>query len=236
VSAMSSRMHRRYSSFFFIYLALSFGIFAKEVVYFKNGFSLEADSCKQQGEVTILNSGSGTLEFSTGEISKIETLAEPAFLQAPPVTTVPPIAPEKLLVSAALAQGIDAAFVRSVAKVESGLRQDAVSRKGAVGLMQLMPGTAGRLQVNAARADDNALGGAKYLRELLLQYHGDSVLALAAYNAGPGAVAKFRGIPPYAETRRYIVLVLKEYEKQLARQRSSLSAKLAEANRPSATN
>ena len=227
-------MHCRYSLFFLIYLTLPFGSFAKEAVYLKNGFTLEADSCQRQGEITILNTGSGTLELSTNEISKIERLAESVPSEPLPMAAALPVAPEKLLVSAAVAQGVDAAFVRSVAKIESGLRQDAVSRKGARGLMQLMPGTAMRLRVNAEQADDNALGGAKYLRELLLQYHGDSVLALAAYNAGPGAVAKFGGIPPYRETQRYIVRVLKEYQRQLVQQPSV--AKLVEIKKPTATN
>jgi hypothetical protein len=231
---LSTRMHCRYSLSFLIYLTLSFSSFAKEAVYLKNGFSLEVDSCQQQGGITILNTGSGTMELSTDEISKVEKLAEIAHSEPLPIEAALPVAPERLLMSAAVAQGIDAAFVRSVAKIESGLRQDAVSRKGARGLMQLMPETAMRLKVNAAQADDNALGGAKYLRELLLQYHGDSVLALAAYNAGPGAVAKFGGIPPYGETQRYIVRVLKEYQRQLVQQK--LSAKLAGIKKPTATN
>jgi soluble lytic murein transglycosylase-like protein len=80
--------------------------------------------------------------------------------------------------------------------------------------MQLIPSTAAELGVNANQADENARGGAKYLRTLLLRYHGDSVLALAAYNAGPGAVDKFGGVPPYEETRRYVLKVLREYERQ----------------------
>ena len=229
---VSNRMPRRYSCL--IVLCLASISFAKETVYFKNGFSLEADSCKQQGEITILSTGGGTLEFLTDEISKIETFVEPVVGQPPPLMAAPFVAPEHLLVNAAVAQGVDSVFIQSVAKVESGLRQNAVSRKGALGLMQLMPATAARLKVNAAQADENALGGAKYLRELLLQYHGDSVLALAAYNAGPGAVAKFHGVPPYAETQRYVVLVLKEYARQLAKQKSA-SFKLTQAKKPSAT-
>ena len=225
-----------YLSIFLIYLALASNSFAKEAVYLKNGFSLEVDSCQQQGAITVLNTGSGTLELATDEISRIEKLSEPGVPnQASSTVVASPVAPEKLLVSAAFAQGIDAAFVRSVAKIESGLRQEAVSRKGALGLMQLMPGTAMRLKVNPAQADDNALGGAKYLRELLLQYHGDSVLALAAYNAGPGAVAKFGGVPPYAETQHYIARVLKEYRRQLIQQKP-LSAGLAATKKPTATN
>ncbi len=209
---------------------------AKETVYLTNGFSLEVDSSQQQGAVTVLHTGSGTLEMPTDQISRIEKLNDPIIPKQPALTgTSLPIAPEQLLINAALAQGVDAAFVRSVAKIESGLHQNAVSPKGALGLMQLMPVTAMQLNVNPTQADDNALGGAKYLRQLLLQYHGDSVLALAAYNAGPGAVAKFGGVPPYAETQRYIVRVLNEYQRQLAKQKS-LSAKLASIKKPNATN
>jgi soluble lytic murein transglycosylase-like protein len=105
------------------------------------------------------------------------------------------------------------ALIRSVARIESGFQQNAVSTKGAIGLMQLMPGTAVSLGVNPNLAMENAQGGAMYLRALLLRYHGDSALALAAYNAGPGAVKQFGTVPPYEETRRYVVKVLKEYER-----------------------
>ncbi len=80
--------------------------------------------------------------------------------------------------------------------------------------MQLMPETAADLGINAQLDTENANGGAKYLRALLLKYRGDSALALAAYNAGPGAVARFGGIPPYEETRRYVVKVLREYARE----------------------
>jgi soluble lytic murein transglycosylase len=81
-------------------------------------------------------------------------------------------------------------------------------------MMQLMPGTAGRLGVDPWRVDQNAIGGATYLRQLLIKYNGDSALALAAYNAGPGAVDKYKGVPPFAETRHYVVKVLAEYARQ----------------------
>jgi soluble lytic murein transglycosylase-like protein len=118
-----------------------------------------------------------------------------------------------MLVRAAIGQGLEPEFVRSVARIESNLRQDAVSNKGAIGLMQLMPGTAAVLGVDARKAEDNVLGGAKFLRELLLKYNGDPALALAAYNAGPGAVQKYNGVPPYLETHKYIIRVLQEYKK-----------------------
>jgi soluble lytic murein transglycosylase-like protein len=80
--------------------------------------------------------------------------------------------------------------------------------------MQLMPSTATELGVDPKLAEQNAQGGAKLLRELLLRYGYDPVLALAAYNAGPGAVEKFKGVPPYLETRRYVLRVLHEYNRQ----------------------
>jgi soluble lytic murein transglycosylase-like protein len=88
-------------------------------------------------------------------------------------------------------------------------------------------------------ADQNALGGAKFLRELLLRYGGNSALALAAYNAGPGAVAKFGGVPPYIETRQYVIKVLREYARQQRLQVKRPVANTAAAatvNKPSATN
>jgi soluble lytic murein transglycosylase-like protein len=111
-------------------------------------------------------------------------------------------------------------LVLSVAKVESGLKQTAISPKGAEGLMQLMPQTAAVLGVDARKAEQNALGGAAYLRELLDRYRHNAVLALAAYNAGPAAVQKYGGVPPYPETQQYIERVLREYSR-MERQRLS---------------
>ena len=109
--------------------------------------------------------------------------------------------------------GVSAALVRAVIQVESAWQPGAVSPKGAMGLMQLMPGTAALLGVDAHNVADNILGGAKFLRALLLRYNGNPALALAAYNAGPGAVQKYNGVPPYMETHKYIIRVLQEYKK-----------------------
>jgi soluble lytic murein transglycosylase-like protein len=92
--------------------------------------------------------------------------------------------------------------------------------------MQLMPGTARDLGVDATQAGDNALGGAKYLRALLLRYHCNSALALAAYNAGPGAVQRFGGVPPYAETRNYVRRVTREYDRELQQATRAKAASL----------
>lgn len=110
--------------------------------------------------------------------------------------------------------GLDADFVRAVVKQESGFNEHATSRCGAAGLMQLMPGTAKGLGVkNPYDAEDNVRGGTKMLANLLKTYGGKKDLALAAYNAGGGAVKKYGGIPPYGETQRYVKNVLNIYNR-----------------------
>lgn len=110
--------------------------------------------------------------------------------------------------------GLDADFVRAVVKQESGFNEHATSRCGAAGLMQLMPGTARSLGVeNPYDAEDNVKGGTKMLAGLLKTYGGNKELALAAYNAGGGAVKKYGGIPPYGETQRYVKNVLSIYNR-----------------------
>jgi soluble lytic murein transglycosylase-like protein len=106
---------------------------------------------------------------------------------------------------------VSPALVKAVIAAESSFNQLAVSKKGAQGLMQLMPQTAAELGVmDAFSADQNVDGGARYLREMLDRY-GDLHRAIAAYNAGPTAVDRYRGIPPYRETRDYVKRVLTYY-------------------------
>jgi soluble lytic murein transglycosylase-like protein len=122
---------------------------------------------------------------------------------------------EDIAAQAARKYALTASFVRSVMKVESNMRQEAMSPKGAMGLMQLMPETARELGVNPRDSKENAEGGAQYLRDLLARYEDrpdQVVLALAAYNAGPGAVEKYHGVPPFRETRQYILRVLKYWD------------------------
>jgi hypothetical protein len=107
--------------------------------------------------------------------------------------------------AAAKANRIDDAWLRAIAHAESGFAAGAVSPKGAQGVMQLMPATARELRVRDPFSPAQSIdGGARYLGELLRRFQGDRRLAAAAYNAGPGAVAKFGGVPPYAETRAYV--------------------------------
>lgn len=127
-----------------------------------------------------------------------------------------------LLEDAAHSHAVDPALVTAVSAAESGFRADAVSPKGAVGLMQLMPATAARYGVVAGSSQEatnilkdprlNAQVGTRYLADLIRMFNGDLELALAAYNAGEGAVIKHgRRIPPYPETQQYVVRVLKYY-------------------------
>jgi len=124
---------------------------------------------------------------------------------------------------AAHATALEPALIHAVIAVESGHNPKARSPKGAVGLMQLMPATAQQFSISVVDAPSkNILAGAKYLRELLNTYDGNLPLALAAYNAGPNAVKKYRGkIPPYTETQRYVPKVLVHYQ-QFAKPYSKL--------------
>lgn len=112
-----------------------------------------------------------------------------------------------------LAQNLDPRLVRAVIQAESGYNRRALSNKGAMGLMQLMPMTAKELRVSDPwNAEENVRGGTTYLRQLLNRFEGRLEWAVAAYNAGPGAVERHRGIPPYRETREYVRRVLSLYQ------------------------
>lgn len=117
--------------------------------------------------------------------------------------------------SASATYHLDPDLVNSVIRAESGFNVRAVSRKGAQGLMQLMPGTASKLGVpNAFDPQANVEGGTKYLRELLERYNFDLVKALAAYNAGPLRVEQYGGVPPYYETRAYVARIVRDFNRK----------------------
>jgi soluble lytic murein transglycosylase-like protein len=125
---------------------------------------------------------------------------------------------------------LDVDLLASVVRAESGGNIHAVSRTGAQGLMQLMPGTAAQLGVtDSFRPDENINGGTAYLDALLLRYHDRLALALAAYNAGPAAVDKYHGIPPYRETQVYVARVIREFNrrKQWEKQHPASTAALS---------
>lgn len=117
------------------------------------------------------------------------------------------------IVKHSLELGIDPALALSIAKSESGFRHEARSSNGAVGVFQLMPSTARRLGVNPYYLSDNIKGGLMYYKRLYNMF-GSTELALAAYNAGPGVVKKYRRVPPIGETKRFVSGIMREYNRQ----------------------
>ncbi len=135
-----------------------------------------------------------------------------ALSRAPVSSSNVPSAFSNIINSACNRHGVDPALVKAIVKVESDFNPFAVSRKGAMGLMQLMPQTALAMNVgNSFNPHDNIDGGVKYLRHLMDRYEGNLPLALAAYNAGETAVKKWGTIPPYKETQNYVKKVMKIY-------------------------
>ncbi len=197
-------------------------VWAGEYVVLENGFRLHADRHEVEGGAVRIFSGSGVVEMPESSISRYEQEEfvapippAPAAVNPHALTTSVPDTPAELAKQAAKKYLLPDAFVRSVMKAESGFQADAVSPKGAIGLMQLMPETARELGVDPRDPHQNAEGGAQYLRDLLAKYESDPdqvLLALAAYNAGPAAVERYHGVPPYPETREYILRVLKSWD------------------------
>jgi soluble lytic murein transglycosylase-like protein len=130
-----------------------------------------------------------------------------------PSATPPPEAMDKVIEAAATRHGVDPNLVRAIVRVESNFNPRAVSRKGAMGLMQLMPATAQSLNVNNAfDPNQNVDAGVRHLKSLLDNYNGDVPLTLAAYNAGSGAVRRNNGIPPFRETQDYVRKITTLYQ------------------------
>jgi len=200
-----------------------------------NGFRIHADSHIAEGSTVRLTTSQGVIELQANTVSAFETeeytppappppVQVPAKVAAAVVDVNRPLTPQELVTRAAERAGLPPEFVHSIARAESGYRTNAISPKGAIGLMQLMPGTAAGLNVDPYDPAQNADGGAMYLRDLLLKYENDPhqvSKAVAAYNAGPAAVDKYKGIPPYRETIQYVNRVLKQYEKEQKKKSTS---------------
>lgn len=140
---------------------------------------------------------------SDGQMHTLGPVAQPQLAGAPPVARAGVMAGAVTLAAARF--GLAPELLDAVARQESGYRAGAVSPKGALGVMQLMPGTARALGVDPRDPAANIMGGAAYLRQQLDRFDGRVDLALAAYNAGPGAVTRHGGVPPYRETQGYVV-------------------------------
>ncbi len=151
-----------------------------------------------------------------GTLQRVSTWAESTPGGSVPLESDPFAGPtlfEQRVIAAATRVGIDPALVLAVVEVESGEAPDAVSAKGAIGLMQVLPETAAEIGLpNAADPARNLEAGCRYLAALLDSFGGDVELALAAYNAGPGAVRHWGTVPPYRETRNFIARVAAVYE------------------------
>jgi len=196
---------------------------AGENVVLSNGFRIHADSHATDGALVRLQTQQGAIAIPAGlvvgfeqdDYSPAPDLPRPE--PAPSPSDSPKLTPQELVTRAANRAGLPPAIVHSVARAESGYRPDAVSPKGAIGLMQLMPDTAAALYADPKDPGQNAEAGAQYLRQLLDRYYGDPhqvSKAVAAYNAGPAAVDKYNGVPPYPETVEYVNRVLQQYEKE----------------------
>jgi soluble lytic murein transglycosylase-like protein len=217
---------------------VALGAHAAERATLSNGFLMQCDH-------HVLVDGKLRLYVSTGENSYIELKPEEvtgfekvadALSQSPvPVSQgsaangqLNPADLHEMLDKAGHEHNLDVDLLASLVKAESGGNAHAVSRTGAKGLMQLMPGTANDLGVqDSFKPSENVRGGTTYLDTLLRKYHENLALALAAYNAGPAAVDKYHGIPPYHETRAYVARVIHEFNRRVL-------AREAEARRASA--
>ena len=215
---------------------------AAEHIVLTNGFDLICDHRAPAGDpigsrvrLYVDSGDSNFIDVDPSQIASSETVVLPA----PPAAASAIPAPQKadardeklteaelhqLVAHAGAAHDLDADLLASVVREESNGHTRAVSHAGAQGLMQLMPGTASELGVaNAFIADQNINGGTAYLDSLLKRYHDNLALALAAYNAGPGAVDRWHGIPPYRETRLYVARVIHEFNRRVAARNAHLA-------------
>jgi soluble lytic murein transglycosylase-like protein len=204
-----------------IFLILGSCAWAGEYALLSSGMRLRIDRHEQSGNAYVLYSGEGSMKMPATEVTGFEAEdyvapPKPAPAPAPVVAaTVPQPAkldPKALIDAAARKTAIPAKLLHSVVKAESAYHADAISPKGAIGLMQLMPATAAQYGADPMDPAQNVEAGTAYLRDLLLKYNGDVAAALAAYNAGPGAVDRYHGVPPYAETRSYVGKIIRNWQ------------------------
>jgi soluble lytic murein transglycosylase-like protein len=202
---------------------------AAERVTLSNGFAMSCDHHAELQDHVRLYLAQGEdnyIEFSAQEVARIEQTPNLPMLPASaPVAVAAATNQNTRLSSADMHQilsregrehNIDVDLLASVIKAESAGNPHARSRAGARGLMQLMPATANYLGVeDSFQPEQNVRGGSTYLDTLLVRYHDNLALALAAYNAGPAAVDKYHGIPPYHETRVYVARVIHEFNRRV---------------------
>jgi Transglycosylase SLT domain len=221
---------------------------AAELAILRNGFSIRHDHRLVMGSTTRLYPGADDSNFTdvpTEEIASYEKdlslpvpseshAASSGSLRSASAISAPALS--QVVDTASATYHLDPDLVNSVIHAESGFNSHAVSRKGARGLMQLMPATASQLGVSDAfDPQDNVTGGSRYLRELLERYDFDLVKALAAYNAGPERVEQYQGVPPFRETRAYVARIVREYNTKKIAQEKAEKQKLQSAKMRSKT-
>jgi membrane-bound lytic murein transglycosylase MltF len=202
-----------------------------DVAVLRNGFSIRHEHREIVGSVTRLYLGADTngyVDVPTADIESFEPdLSAPTSIAAHPSQSV-----DEVVHAASGRYHLDPDLINSVIHAESGFNPKAVSPKGARGLMQLMPQTASRLGVaNSFDPGDNLEGGTRYLRELLERYNFDLIKALAAYNAGPGRVERYHGVPPYYETQAYVARIIRDFNRKKLAERKAIAAKSSGAQK-----
>jgi len=221
---------------------------AAERISLSNGFDMLCDHHALVGSQVRLYLSAGEssyIERRPEEITGVEHVPDPPAKSAAGMTSpsdgkhlearLSAADLREMLANAGQQHNLDVDLLASVVKAESGGKSNAVSRAGARGLMQLMPSTANEMGVDDSfRPDQNVRGGSAYLDGLLARYHDNLALALAAYNAGPAAVDRYHGIPPYRETRAYVAHVIHEFNRRvLAREALARQAAVRAAVPPS---
>jgi soluble lytic murein transglycosylase-like protein len=212
---------------------------AAEHITLRNGFDLVCDHREIAGDhvrLYMTATGPNFMEVPSADIASSEFVEVPAAQQptlalATTVQADPtPAEIREMAAKAGAAHDLDVELLASVIRAESDGNVHAVSRAGARGLMQLMPDTATRLGVaDSFRAEQNINGGTAYLNDLLVRYHDNLALALAAYNAGPAAVDKYQGIPPYRETRLYVARIIHDFNRRKTEEAVHRAALVASA-------
>lgn len=199
--------------------------YAAEHVTLSNGFSIDCNHhALVDGQMRLyLNASEGNfIVLRPDEVTNVEPVPDPPPTIAATATAstretlLSPADLHEMLAGAGQAHNLDVDLLASIVKAESNGNTHAVSKAGAQGLMQLMPATATDLGVkNSFEPGENVRGGTAYVDALLTKYHENLALALAAYNAGPAAVDKYHGIPPYHETRVYVARVIHEFNRRV---------------------
>ncbi len=221
---------------------------AAEQVTLRNGFEItchhHAVASNHQVRLYTDARNENYIEVAPGDIASVERTPDPPPADPPAAVAAPaPVVEKKAAADAAVLSredlnemlakaggqhNVDRDLLASVVKAESNGNAHAVSRAGAQGLMQLMPTTAADLGVSDSfKPEENVQGGSTYLDELLTRYHDNLSLALAAYNAGPAAVDKYHGIPPYRETRLYVARVIHEFNRRVKAREAQAQKSLA---------